>query len=258
MNKPVKQPKLKCSDLNILIPMAGEGSRFKTAGYILPKPLIEVHGKSMIQLVVDNLGYEANYIYVVRKSHYENYNLEQYLNLLTPGCKIAVVNHLTEGAACTTLLAKKHINNKNPLIIANSDQYIEWNPVEFYCKVINTKADGGILTFKSSHPNCSYVKLNRHGHVAELREKDPFTDIATVGIYYFSHGSDYVRYTEQMISKNLRVNNEFYVAPVYNEYIQDSKKIKTFDVDKMYGLGVPEDLEYFIKNHTKEYAYAVV
>ncbi len=258
MNKPVKQPKLKCSSLNILIPMAGEGSRFKTAGYKLPKPLIEVHGKPMIQLVVDNLGYDANFIYVVRKNHYENYNLGHFLNRLTPGCKIVVVNHLTEGAACTTLLAKNHINNKNPLIIANSDQCIDWNPIEFFSKVINTKADGGILTFKSSHPNCSYVEINGYGNVVELREKDPFTDIATVGIYYFSHGSEYVKYAEQMIAKGLRVNMEFYVAPVYNEYISDGKKIKTFDVDKMYGLGTPEELDHFIRNYTKEYAYTVV
>jgi dTDP-glucose pyrophosphorylase len=256
MNKPLKQSKLKCSSLNILIPMAGDGNRFKNAGYTSPKPLIEVHGKPMIQLVVDNLGFDANYIFVVRKSHYKKYNLKNYLNLITPNCKIVVVNHLTEGAACTTLLAKEYINHKNPLIIANSDQFIEWNHLEFYCKVVQSEADGGILTFKSSHPNCSYVKLNGNGHVTELREKDPFTNIATVGIYYFRHGSEYVRYAEQMISKNLRVNNEFYVAPVYNEYIHDSKKIKTFDVDEMYGLGIPEDLDYFLKVHSKEYAFS--
>jgi dTDP-glucose pyrophosphorylase len=252
MKEPVKQSKLKLSNLNILIPMAGNGNRFTTAGYAVPKPLIEVNGKPMIQLVVDNLGFDANYIYVVRKSHYENYNLENYLTLLTPNCKIVVVDQLTEGAACTTLLAKEHIHNKNPLIIANSDQFIEWNNIEFFYKVVQSQADGGILTFKSSHPNCSYVNLNGKGDVIELREKDPFTDIATVGIYYFRYGSEYVRYAEQMINKNLRVNNEFYVAPVYNEYIHDGKVIKIHDVDKMYGLGIPEDLDYFINNYTKE------
>jgi HAD superfamily hydrolase (TIGR01509 family) len=241
--------KLKLSNFNILIPMAGEGSRFKTAGYTFPKPMIEVNEKPMIQVVVDNLGFEANYIYVVRKEHYENYNLKNFLNLITPNCKIVVIDHLTEGAACTTLLTKEYIDNDNPLIIANSDQFIEWNPVDFYYKMIETKADGGILTFKSTHPKWSYVKLNEQNNVSQLAEKDVISDIATVGIYYYKKGSEYVKYAEQMIEKNIRVKNEFYVAPIYNEYILDNKKIKTYDVDKMYGLGTPEDLEYFIKNY---------
>jgi len=241
--------KLKLSNFNILIPMAGEGSRFKKAGYTFPKPMIEVNGKPMIQLIVDNIGFEANYIYVVRKEHYDNYNLKNFLNLITPNCKIVIVDHLTEGAACTTLKSEEYINNDNPLIIANSDQFIKWNPVDFYYKMIETKADGGILTFNSTHPKWSYVKLNENGNVIELKEKNPISNIATVGIYYYKKGSEYVKYTKQMINKNLRVNNEFYVAPVYNEYLLDNKKIKTYKVDEMWGLGIPEDLDYFIKNY---------
>lgn len=243
--------KLKLSNFNILIPMAGEGSRFKNAGYTFPKPMIEVNGKPMIQLIVDNLGFDANYIYVVRKEHYDNYNLKNFLNLITPNCKIVIVDKLTEGAACTTLLAKEYINSEDPLIIANSDQFIKWNNIDFYYKMIETKSDGGILTFKSTHPKWSYVKLNENGNVVELKEKDPISNIATVGIYYFKHGLEYVKYAEQMINKNLRVNNEFYVAPIYNEYIEDGKKIKTYDVQEMWGLGIPEDLDYFIKNYNE-------
>lgn len=243
--------KLKLSNFNILIPMAGEGSRFKQAGFTFPKPMIEVNGKPMIQLIVDNIGFDANYIYVVRKEHYENFNLKNFLNLITPNCKIVIVDHLTEGAACTTLLAKEYINNDNPLIIANSDQFVEWNPTDFYYKMIETKSDGGILTFKSTHPKWSFVKLNEQGNVIQLAEKDPISNIATVGIYYYKKGSEYVKYAEQMINKNIRVKNEFYVAPVYNEYMLDNKKIKTYDVKSMWGLGTPEDLDYFIKNYKK-------
>ena len=243
--------KLKLSNFNILIPMAGEGSRFKSAGYSFPKPMIDVNGKPMIQLVVDNLGFDANFIYVVRKEHYDNFNLKNFLNLITPNCEIIIVDKLTEGAACTTLLAENYIDNDNPLIIANSDQFMEWNPVDFYYKMIETKADGGILTFRSTHPKWSYVKLNSSNNVIELKEKDVISDIATTGVYYYRKGSEYVKYAKQMIEKNIRVKNEFYVAPVYNEYILDNKKIKTYDVDKMWGIGVPEDLEYFIKNYKK-------
>jgi len=249
MSNNSKTNKLKLSNFNILIPMAGEGSRFKQAGYTFPKPMIEINGKPMIQVIVDNIGFDANFIYVVRKDHYDNFNLKNFLNLITPNCKIITVDKLTEGAACTTLLASKHINNDDPLIIANSDQFIEWNPVDFYYKMIETKADGGILTFKSTHPKWSYVKINEKGNVTKLAEKDTISDIATVGVYYYKKGSDYVKYAEQMIEKNIRVKNEFYVAPVYNEYLLDNKKIKIHNVDKMFGLGTPEDLDYFLKNY---------
>jgi HAD superfamily hydrolase (TIGR01509 family) len=248
-NKPVK---LKLSNFNILIPMAGAGTRFQKAGFTFPKPLIEVNGKPMIQVVIDNLGFEANYIYVVRKEHYEKFNLKNFLNLITPNCKIIQVDELTEGAACTTLLAKEYINNDNPLIIANSDQFLEWNPMDFYYKMIETKSDGGIVTFRSTHPKWSFAKINEFGNVVEVAEKNPISDIATVGVYYYKKGSEYVKYAEQMISKNIRVNNEFYVCPIYNEYIGDGKKIRTHDIDKMWGIGTPEDLEYFINNYNQK------
>lgn len=243
--------KLKLSNFNILIPMAGEGSRFKMAGYTFPKPLIEINGKPMIQMVIDNLNFEANFIYVVRKEHYDKYNLKSFLNLITPNCKIIQVDSLTEGAACTTLLAEEYINNDNPLIIANSDQLIEWNSTDFYYKMIESKSDGGIVTFRSTHPKWSYVKLNEQNNVIEVAEKNPISDIATVGIYYYKNGSEYVKYTKQMIEKNIRVNNEFYVCPVFNEFILDNKRIKTYDVEKMWGLGDPDSLNLYIYNHGK-------
>ena len=118
--------------LNVLIPMAGAGSRFQAAGYTFPKPLIEVRGKPMIQVVVENLNIDANFIYVVQKTHREQYNLDTLLNLITPGCKVVEVDKMTEGAACTALLAKEFINNNNPLFFANSDQFVEWDSNEFY------------------------------------------------------------------------------------------------------------------------------
>jgi HAD superfamily hydrolase (TIGR01509 family) len=251
MNQEDKPTTLKLSNFNILIPMAGEGSRFKEAGFTFPKPLIEVNGKPMIQVIIENLGFEANYIYVVRKEHYDKYNLKSFLNLITPNCKIIQVESLTEGAACTTLLAKEYINNDNPLIIANSDQFLEWNPIDFYYKMIETKADGGIVTFKATHPKWSFAKINELGNVIQVAEKDPISDMATVGIYYYKKGSEYVKYAEQMISKNIRTNNEFYVCPIFNEYIGDNKKIKTYGIEKMFGIGTPEDLQYFLNNYNQ-------
>ena len=247
-SKHMSIPKWQGGKLNVLIPMAGAGSRFQAAGYTFPKPLIDVENKPMIQVVVDNLNIEATYIYVVQKEHREKYNLDTLLNLITPNCKIVEVDGITEGAACTTLLAKEYIDSDTPLVMANSDQFVEWDSNEFMYKMIEQKVDGGILTFKATHPKWSFAKVDEYGYVTEVAEKNPISDIATVGVYYWAKGSDYVKYAEQMIGKNIRTNNEFYTCPTFNEAINDGKKIKTFNIDKMWGLGTPEDLKYYLEN----------
>ena len=248
VNNNVKfKPKWQGGNMKVLIPMAGAGSRFEKAGYTFPKPLIDVEGKPMIQAVVDNLNIEAQHIFIVQKSHYEKYNLQQTLNQISPNCEIVQVDGVTEGAACTTLLAKQYIDNDEPLVIANSDQYVEWDSNEFMYSMVADSVDGGILSFKSTHPKWSYAKLGDDGFVCEVAEKKPISDIATVGIYYWKKGSDYVKYAEDMIEKNIRVNNEFYVCPVFNQAIEDNKKVKIFNVEKMWGIGTPEDLQIFLK-----------
>jgi len=242
-------PAWRDENLTILIPMAGAGSRFQQAGYTFPKPLIDVNGKPMIQVVVDNLNIKANYVYVVQKEHREKYNLDTLLNLITPGCKIVEVNGITEGAACTALLAKEYIDNDNPLFFANSDQFVEWDSNEFLYKMNETNSDGGIVSFRATHPKWSFAKVDEQGLVTEVAEKNPISDIATVGYYYWKKGSDFVKYAEDMIEKDIRVNNEFYVCPVFNQAIEDGKKIRTFDIPKMWGLGTPEDLTYYLENY---------
>jgi HAD superfamily hydrolase (TIGR01509 family) len=242
-------PKWQGGKMKVLIPMAGAGSRFSTAGYTFPKPLIEVKGKPMIQVVIENLNIDAEHVFIVQKEHYEKYHLKTLLNMVSPGCKIVQTEGVTEGAACTTLLAKEYIDNDYPLLIANSDQFVEWDSNEFMYSMGADSIDGGILSFRSTHPKWSFAELDEKGFVKRVAEKEPISDIATVGIYYWSKGSDYVKYAEQMISKNIRVNNEFYVAPVYNEAIQHGKKVKTFDVKRMWGIGTPEDLNIFLSDN---------
>jgi HAD superfamily hydrolase (TIGR01509 family) len=236
------------SSLNVLIPMAGAGSRFAEFGYAFPKPLIDVHDKPMIQAVVDSLAIAATYTYIVQKSHFEKYNLGYLLNAITPNCNIVQVDGLTDGAAVTCLLAKEFIDTDSPLVMANSDQIVDWSSREFLYDMHSKNADGGIVTFKSTHPKWSYAKINELGLVSEVAEKKPISDDATVGIYYWKHGSDFVKYAEQMIKKNIRVNGEFYTCPVFNEAIQDGKKIYTTSVSKMWGIGTPEDLNYYLSN----------
>jgi hypothetical protein len=237
--------------MNVLVPMAGAGSRFVQAGYTFPKPLIEIDGKPMIQVVVENLNIEAHYIFLVQKEHYEKYNLQYLLNLIAPGCDIVQVDGITDGAARTTLLAKEFIDRDEPLLIANSDQYVEWNSNECLYAFSADGIDAGIVTFEATHPKWSYARVGKDGFVSEVAEKKPISNEATVGIYFWKKGSDYVKYAEQMIAKDIRTNNEFYVCPVFNEAIGDSKRARIKRVDHMWGIGTPEDLNYFLEHRTQ-------
>lgn len=241
------------SAVQVIIPMAGEGSRFVMAGYHTPKPLIDVMGKPMIEWVIDNLSLSgATYIFVVRKSHLDNeeWNLQERLEQAVPGCKIVSTDHVTEGPACTVLLAKDVLDMSKPLLIANSDQFLEWDANAFLYE--SQKVDGCISVFRQPDPNdtkWSYARLGENGMVTEVQEKIPISNIATTGIYYWTKAGDFVKYAKQMMEANVRVNNEFYVCPVYNEAIRDGKRIKVLFCRRMWGLGVPEDLKYFIAHY---------
>ena len=194
IKKNTKMQKWKSDKLNILIPMAGHGSRFKEKGYIFPKPFISIKNKPMIQMVIENLAIEANYNFIILKEHHDNYNIKNVLSLCAENCNIIELDHVTEGAACTSLLAESHIDNEKPLIIANSDQFIEWNSSEVMYSIISSGVDGAILTFKSTHPKWSYAKVDKNNFVTEVAEKKPISTNATAGLYYWKRGSDYVKY----------------------------------------------------------------
>lgn len=237
--------------LNIVIPMAGEGARFKERGYTFPKPLIEINSKPMIQIVIENVTpkVEHRFTFICRKEHYDKYSLQDLLNLIASKCNIVTIDHLTEGAACTVLLASEYFNNEDELIVANSDQYIEADINDFIIDSHKRNLDGNIMTFQASHPKWSYAKLDEDGLVMEVAEKRPISNHATVGIYYYRQGKMFFDAAATMIEKNIRVNNEFYVCPVYNEMILSGLRIGIYEIDssKMYGMGTPEDLEKFEK-----------
>jgi len=236
--------------MKILIPMAGEGSRFKKEGYTFPKPLIDVNGKPMIQCVVENLDFDAEYIFLVRKEHLEKYEIASLLDVITNGrSTVVIVDELTEGAACTALLAEKYIDSDEELLIANSDQVIEYSKENFNTLRRFASIHAMVYTFNAVHPKWSFVKVNSRGVATEVAEKNPISDIATCGIYYYKKGSDFVRYAKQMIEKDIRVNNEFYICPVYNELIQDNKTLIPYFVHKMHGLGTPEDLNKYLSGN---------
>lgn len=232
--------------------MAGLGSRFSKAGYIDPKPLIKIHNIPMIRLVIENLkpNITHRFIFITQREHHEKYNLETHLKEWAPGCEILILDGLTEGAACTVLAAKHFINNHDPLMIANSDQYIDVNINDYLSKLEHSDNDGLIMTMSSSDPKWSFVDVCEQGFAKKVIEKEVISNEATVGIYNFKHGYDFIDAAETMISNNERVNGEFYVAPVYNNLIKAGLKIGIHNVGQeangMYGLGIPDDLKLFL------------
>ncbi len=239
-------PESNKKDLNIVIPAAGRGSRFSREGWLKPKPFIDVNGKTMIQHVVDNLSTSySNVLLVLQEYHIENYS-----NILPSSengnLRIVPIDYISSGTACTVLQARKFINNEAPLLIANSDQLVNFNSETFIEDAISRNLDGSILVFKDHelNPKWSFAKINNNGFVTEVAEKKPISNLATVGIYYFKKGSDFVDAALEMIQHDDRVNNEFYTCPVYNYLLKNNKKIGIFEIksESMNGLGTPEDL----------------
>ena len=237
--------------LNIVVPMAGQGSRFKEAGYSFPKPLIDMNGKTMIELVINNLKPKCNhkFIFICQKEHYDKYDLYNILKNATENkFKIINIDGITEGALCTVLCAINQINNEEDLLVANSDQLVDIDINDFINKARQGEKDGLIMTFESNHPKWSYARVDENNKVLEVAEKKLISKKATVGIYYFKKGGDFVKSAQSMIRKNIRYKNEFYVCPVYNEMILNNNNIYIDDIStkQMHGLGTPEDLKAFL------------
>lgn len=238
--------------LTIVIPMAGRGSRFADAGYELPKPLIPIHGVPMIEVVVRNLAPsdEARFVFLCQAEHLQTYDFADRLREAAPGCEIVPVDGVTEGAACTVLLAEGQIDPDDVLVIANSDQWVDRAMDDHLGVLRDLGLDGLIMTMTANDPKWSFVRLDGRRLVTEVVEKVPISDEATVGIYVFARGGDFVRAAHAMIAADERVNGEFYVAPVYNRLIAEGARIGIDNVgsdgDGMYGIGIPADYERFV------------
>lgn len=237
--------------LNIVMPMAGRGSRFVEAGYTVPKPLIPIKGRPMTEVVINNLRPAAphRFIFLCLKEHVDKYGIAEVLRVWSPGCEVITVESVTEGAACTVLLARELIDNDQPLMIANCDQWVDVRIDDYLAKMDRSDIDGLIMTMWAADPKWSYVRFDEDGIPCEVVEKQVVSNEATVGIYNYRRGAYFVDAAETMIEKGFRVNGEFYVAPAYNEMIEKGMKLGIYNVgrelDGMYGLGIPRDLELF-------------
>ena len=236
----------------VVIPMAGLGSRFSQAGYDKPKPFIDVKGQAMIERVMDNLRVEGGKFVLIARQEHLDAEPAIYRALNSRADVIfSPIDRVTEGAACTVLTAREHLDPEAPLLIANCDQIVEFNCEDYVRDAEARGLDGSILVFKdpTRDPKWSFASLDSQGLVAEVKEKVAISDIATVGLYYFRRAQDFVNAAVDMIALNDRVNNEFYVCPVYNYLIKSGQKIGVYYVepDAMHGIGTPDDLNRYLE-----------
>ena len=237
--------------MNVLLLMAGPSDNFREAGYLYPKPLIEIDGKPIIQRAIEQLGAllgeDGHLIAAVRHDESAKYHIGAVVKLLVPTAEILEVHGNTDGAACTALLAVDLICNDEPLIIVNGDQLIDADLVPVMHKFQKDSLDGGIIIFNDIHPRWSFVKCGKDGLVIEAAEKRPISNLATAGIYYFKSGRDFVEAAQAMILKNAAVNGSFYICPVYNEMILKNKKIGTHRIEReqYISLATPQGIELF-------------
>lgn len=237
--------------MNIVIPMAGLGSRFSDAGYETPKPFIEIEGKPMILQAVETLGFEGQYIFIIRKDEIiKNRMLE-----IFPESKIIEVDYLTDGPASSVMLAKEHINNDEELIVANCDQIMWWDAETVIKQIRVMDYDGVVVTYHETTPKNSYARINRKGFVTKMAEKQVISNVSLNGIHYWKKGKYFVESTESMVEKNIRFNNEFYVSLTYNQMIESGKKVGIYHIPNEFhnAVGTPIDLyKYFEKISTYE------
>ena len=237
--------------MNIVIPMAGLGSRFSDAGYTTPKPFIEIEGKPMIFEAVNTLGFEGHYIFIIRKDEYIKNRMKE----IFPNSQIIEVDYLTDGPASSVMLAKEFINNDEELIVANCDQIMWWDAETVIKQIRVMDYDGVVVTYHETTPKNSYARINRRGYVTKMAEKQVISNVSLNGIHYWKKGKYFVESTESMVEKNIRFNNEFYVSLTYNQMIEKGLKVGIYHIPNEFhnAVGTPDDLNrYFEKISTYE------
>jgi len=241
--------------INVLIPLAGKNQFFTESEFPFSKHLLEICGKTMIEIVIENLdqlNQNKQFIFIVNSEDCKKFHLDNVLNLLTEhNCKIVKIDNETKGAACSALLGIEYIDNDTPLIIANPDQIFEIDLNNAVNKL--NESDAGVITFRSIHPRWSYVRINDDSEIIETSEKRPISNNAIAGFYYFKKGCDFVESAMKMIEKDANVNGIYYIAPSLNEMILKGKTLSVYPIenDKYHTFYTPHKVEEYKKKGKK-------
>ncbi len=241
----------KIKNMKIVLLLSGDNKSFQDAGFLYPKPLVEIHGKTVVQRVIETLnpliqqGWEL--IAVLRKEDIQRYHLDKVVQLLAPKSKVVPINTKTAGAACSVLLAGSHFEPDEKMLIINGDQILEHALADTIQKFVCATLDAGVVVFPDVHPRWSFVKCDDNDFVIEAAEKRPISLLATAGVYYFARYEDFFISCKTMIQKNANIDGNFYVCPIFNEMILMRKKIGVEHIkrNQYWSLSSPKDIHEF-------------
>lgn len=243
------------SDLTIVVPMAGHGSRFRDAGYARPKPLIDVRGRPMYAWAVDSLplGLAAKLVFVCLEEHLDAGGLRADIESRYAAHEPVVlgIEEVTAGQACTVLVARDHIDPERPLIVYNADTYCR-TKLERTLPALPPSVAGVIGVFEAPGERWSFARLDDDGRVVETAEKKRISPWATTGLYHFTRGGDFLRHADAMVAEQDKSRGEYYVAPLYNRLLAEGAEIRVDVADEVWVLGTPEELEHFLAEHPRE------
>lgn len=237
--------------MNFIIPMAGEGKRFKDAGYTVPKYLIDCKGKTLLQWSVDSLplNLATNLVFIILKKHEDEFNVSEVIlqiyGKLGINIRFYFLDGVTQGQAETVYLGRNLFTNDKPLVIFNIDTYFDSKTLE--TNLLKNDCDGYLGCFKSSEPRFSFASVDHGGFVTETAEKVVISDNALTGLYHFNNTHDYIDAVEYHLQNEFKYKNEYYIAPMYNYLINKGKKYKLDWVHEFHILGTPEELDDFKK-----------
>jgi NDP-sugar pyrophosphorylase family protein len=237
--------------MNIVMPMAGLGSRFREAGFKVPKPLIDVRGRPMYAWATESLPLEnsSRLIFILLASQPEFPDLQRDIETRYAARRPVVLSvpELTAGQAITVLRARELIENDQPLLIHNADTAFDTDS-DWTEKAYAENLDGALLVFPSQEKRWSFSRANEAGFVEEVREKEVISPWATTGTYWFRRGADFVHAAEARFHSGKREASEFYVGPLYNDLIAAGAKVRNFPIRKLYCFGTPDDLKDTLRN----------
>jgi NDP-sugar pyrophosphorylase family protein len=230
------------------MPIAGLGSRFTTAGITKPKPLITIGDKPMVRWAADSIPFvdDQEFVFVVREAHVDKYDIDEKLrDLFSPDVDIVVIDYLTEGPACTAELAGEYVNDEESVIVTDSDHYFRSEAYDQLLTDPPEDVSGAIPVFQATDEGLSYSAVNDDMRITRVAEKERISQYANIGAYYFGEFGDFRWALERTREKERTVNEEYYVAPLYNELIERGDDVLARNCDTVWSLGTPDAVETF-------------
>lgn len=240
--------------LHIIMPMAGEGSRFKKEGWTTPKPLIELNGIPLFKHAISSVSADdisLKYSFIVRQEHIDEYKIDEGIKSFQPDANIFSVLMTTRGAVETCLIAESAIADDDAVIVMDCD--LEFRSTKFIkiikeilAQSVDEASGGALVSFESNEPRYSYAALDEDGFVTRTAEKEVISNHALCGAYFFSTGKRFKQVAHKLLNEPEFKKPEYYVSLLYNYLLADGEKVRLAPMEEYYSYGTPEELKQYL------------